>query len=83
MSPTIRPVPAIDPSPRFFLGLAEGCTTSATGSPNLVTRDRLTRAADALEESKAVRFELGNGDLLHTRNSFFVVYTMLQVSFRG
>jgi hypothetical protein len=38
ISPTIRPVPAIDPSHCFFFGFAVGGTTSATGTPNRVTR---------------------------------------------
>src|SRR5258707_10143564 len=38
MSPTIRPVPSMDPIHCFFFGFAVGGTTSATGSPNRVTR---------------------------------------------
>src|SRR5205807_2380767 len=38
MSPTMRPVPAMEPSHCFFSAFGEGGTTSATGSPNLVTR---------------------------------------------
>ena len=39
MSPTMRPVPAMEPSQCFFFAFGEGgTTTSATGSPNLVTQ---------------------------------------------
>src|SRR6202030_2395045 len=38
ISPTIRPVPSIEPNHCFFFGFAVGGTTSATGTPNRVTR---------------------------------------------
>jgi hypothetical protein len=38
ISPTIRPVPSIEPIQSFFFGFSVGGTTSATGTPNRVIR---------------------------------------------
>ena len=41
MSPTMPPVPAMEPSQGSFFAFGEGGTTSAMGSPNFVTRTGL------------------------------------------
>jgi len=60
MSPSIRIVPVMEPSQRFFRGLGAGVTTSATGSPNLVTRmgRRVLRTRSRRARQVALNFEM-------------------------
>jgi hypothetical protein len=66
MSLTIRPVPAMEPSQALFLAFGEGGTTSATGSPNLVTRIglRVLRTRSRTARQVALNLEIAISSMM-------------------
>jgi hypothetical protein len=69
MSPTIRAVPAMEPSQGLFLAFGEGGTTSATGSPNLVTRIglRVLRTRSRTARQVALNLEIAISSMMEPR----------------
>jgi len=67
MSPTMWPVPAMEPSQCFFFVFGEGGTTSATGSPNLVTRIglRVLRTRSRSARQVALNLEIAISSITH------------------
>lgn len=61
MSPTIRAVPAIEPSQPFFFALRDGGRISATGRPFFVMRTglRVLRTRSRISEHFALNSEIG------------------------
>jgi hypothetical protein len=72
MSPTIRPVPAMEPSQALFLAFGEGGTTSATGSPNLVTRIglRVLRTRSRTARQVALNLEIAISSMMQPRHLY-------------
>jgi hypothetical protein len=72
MSPTIRAVPVMEPSQGLFLAFGEGGTTSATGSPNLVTRFglRVLRTRSRTAKHVALNLEIAISSMMQPRHLY-------------
>src|SRR5215471_938456 len=75
MSPLIWIVPSIEPSQCLVFGFDAGGTTSAIGSPNLVTRigRRVLRTRSRMARQVALNFEIAISSIT-SHLSFTIVY---------